>query len=128
MNAQTAPMREYVETLLEENRQLREIAFGPPSDNKLMKAQSIFGLSKSEALVFILLARREFCSKEHLYQGLYSSKIEQPSDQTIRVFVMRARRAAAKFGIEIDNVWGQGYRMPAASQAIAKRILETEEA
>lgn len=59
-------------------------------------------------------------SKEALLAALYQLRNEEPEIKIIDVFVCRLRKKLKPLGVNIDTVWGRGYRLlPAASRSEA---------
>lgn len=72
------------------------------------------GLTPHEGKLLGALMKRELQSKESLLLALYGHKPDgdMPEIKIIDVFVCKARKKLARFGIRIDTVWGEGYRLP----------------
>lgn len=49
---------------------------------------------------------------------------EEPDAKIVDVFICKARKKIAPFGIQIETLWGQGYRLPPASKAAAMALFE----
>ena len=71
------------------------------------------GLTPHEGKVLGALMRREVQSKEGLLLALYGHKPDgdMPEIKIIDVFICKVRKKLARFGITIDTLWGQGYRL-----------------
>ncbi len=70
-------------------------------------------LTMSEARVISLLLTRDVATKEAILHALYSDRPEEPPEiKIVDVFICKARKKLAPFGIEIETVWGRGYRIP----------------
>jgi two-component system cell cycle response regulator CtrA len=71
------------------------------------------GLTTHEARLFGALLKRPVWTKEQLLFALYSGRHddEQPEIKIIDVYVCKARKKLARWGIEIETLWGQGYRL-----------------
>jgi two-component system, cell cycle response regulator CtrA len=70
-----------------------------------------FGLTGAEARVFAHLASRDFATKQSLMLALYGDRPEEPEIKIVDVFVCKLRKKIARFGVSIETVWGQGYRL-----------------
>lgn len=77
------------------------------------------GLTIGEArIVGMLAVREEATTKDMFMTALYGLRpdSDQVEPKIIDVFVCKARRKLARYGIEIGTVWGRGYIMPEASR------------
>ncbi|MEJ6845114.1 helix-turn-helix domain-containing protein [Sinorhizobium fredii] len=92
--------------LRERVRQLEE-ALVPPS----IAVPLEFGLTGSEARAFAHLASRDLVTKQSLMMALYGDRPDEPEIKIVDVFVCKLRKKVARFGISIETVWGQGYRL-----------------
>lgn len=71
-----------------------------------------WGLTAHEARVIGVLLTRELATKEAIMAALYSGRaVDAAEPKIVDVFVCKARKKLAPFGIEIETVWGQGYRI-----------------
>lgn len=112
--------RQRIEALEAENDDLRErlaqmearvfgIGWRPPMEFMLT--------SKEGAIVATLLAHPEGCSKPQLLDALYAHlpNADEPEIKIIDVFICKARKKLKPYGLEIETMWGAGYRFAAAS-------------
>jgi two-component system cell cycle response regulator CtrA len=76
-----------------------------------------YGLTATEARVFSHLASREFGTRQSIMLALYSDRIEEPEEKIVDVFVCKLRRKLNRFGVRIETIWGQGWRL--ASREVA---------
>ena len=68
--------------------------------------------------VNLLLAENGVCTKEHLYDVLYSTNHNyKPDPRILRTMLGVIRRQLEPLGIEIKTVFGIGYIMPSESKA-----------
>jgi two-component system cell cycle response regulator CtrA len=70
---------------------------------------------------------REMLTREACYLVLYEMREEenQPSTKLVDVYVCALRAALKPYDIEIKNVWGKGWYMPAESKKkLAELIAE----
>lgn len=100
-------LRVQIDVLKERNRQLEELlapsTLQPPLE---------WRLTASEARVFAHLASRDVCRKEGILAALYADRIDEaPEPKIVDVFVCKLRKKVKPFGVEIETVWGQGYRL-----------------
>lgn len=88
------------------------------------------GLTTHEARLFGALLKRSVWTKEQLLFALYSDRHdgEAPEIKIIDVFVCKARKKLARFGIEIETLWGQGYRLSPEMKAKAVALIEQRSA
>jgi two-component system cell cycle response regulator CtrA len=85
----------------------------------------IFGLTAHEAGVFGVLLKREIVTKEMAMLALYGDRPNHEVEiKIVDVYVCKARKKLKRFGIEIETVWGRGFRLSAASKAIAQGLLD----
>lgn len=71
-------------------------------------------LPESEFYVFLALwrVRPRMLSTEALMDALYGLKPDdEPEEPIMKIFVHKVRRKLAPLGIEIETVWGRGYRL-----------------
>ena len=115
-------LRDENETLRERVRQLEEALAGSGEPQGPLEKL----LTNSQLKLFRALVKREMVSLEAAFALLYLADGKDTRDSnTIRVFVYQLRRKLARFGIEIELVWGRGYKLTAASR---QRIAELEAA
>ena len=68
--------------------------------------------------VNLLLAENGVCTKEHLYDVLYTTKQNyKPDPKILRTMLGVIRKQLEPLGIEIKTVFGIGYIMPSESKA-----------
>lgn len=84
------------------------------------------GLTTHEARLFGALMKRPVWTKEQLLFALYSGRHddEQPEIKIIDVYVCKARKKLARFGIQIETLWGQGYRLSPEMKAKAMALID----
>ncbi|RUM06789.1 winged helix-turn-helix domain-containing protein [Rhizobium chutanense] len=98
--------RDRIAFLEERVRQLEE-ALMPAS----VMAPIEYQLTANEARVFSHLASRDFGTKQSIMMALYSDRAEEPEIKIVDVFVCKMRRKLKPFGVRIETIWGQGYRL-----------------
>jgi two-component system cell cycle response regulator CtrA len=71
------------------------------------------GLTPHEGKVLGALMRREVQSKEGLLLALYGNRPDgdMPEIKIIDVFICTLRKKLTRFGVTVDTLWGQGYRL-----------------
>jgi DNA-binding response OmpR family regulator len=121
---------QYVEAIEAENDQLREkIRMLEEAMGLRIEAPLVFQLTRHEAMMFGILFKRELVTKQLAMDALYGDRIDiEPEIKIIDVFVCKLRKKLKRFDIEVETVWGQGYRMPAQSKALAAALLEQSRA
>jgi len=86
-----------------------------------------FGLTGSEARVLGVLMRREMATKEMVMLGLYSRRPDEDAEiGIVAVFICHIRKKIEKFGVKIETVWGQGYRLSPATKALVRSLMQRE--
>lgn len=117
---------EFVIALEAENELLREKVIALEEILGLrIETPLVLGLTSHEAKMFGILLKRELVTKEAAMAALYGDRPNGEVEiKIVDVFVCKARKKLKPFGIEIETVWGRGYRMPQTSKAIAAALLE----
>lgn len=82
-----------------------------------------FGLTRQEAVVFGLLLKNPLVTKEFAVSAMYLHKQDEAEAKIVDVLVCKARKKLKVWDVKIETVWGQGYRLPPESRAIAERLL-----
>jgi two-component system cell cycle response regulator CtrA len=115
-----------VEKLEQENDELRErVRVLEEMVGIRIEVPLVFGLTTHEAMLFGLLLKRDLVSKEMAMVGLYGDRPNlDPEIKIVDVYVCKARKKLRGFGVEIETVWGRGYRLSAECKAIALGLLE----
>lgn len=112
------------ERLLEEIVRLQE-AFGITDE----LAPIALRLTGKECALLGILMKRDTCTKQQIMSGLYAiGPDEEPEVKIVDVFVCKMRKKLKPFGIEVDTVWGQGYRLTPAAKAIVSNLYAQERA
>jgi len=70
-------------------------------------------LTRHEFALFETLqnAGHRILSREALLRSIYGLQIEEPEIKIIDVFVCKLRKKLKPLGVEIQAVWGSGYRL-----------------
>ncbi|MBY6243880.1 helix-turn-helix domain-containing protein [Methylosinus sp. Sm6] len=105
-------VRERIETLEEENRQLRDM-LKPPTTYP-----AEWRLTPQEADILSILAARapNAISKTALYEAFTWDNDDPPDPKIIDVLVCKLRAKLKDLHIEIETIWGFGLRMGIASR------------
>lgn len=84
------------------------------------------GFTKSEQVILRMLATRHSASKESLFRMLYNEVAadDLPDITIIDVFVHKVKRKLKPFGINIETLWGQGYKMPQEDKNKLKQLAD----
>lgn len=71
-------------------------------------------LTGQEQRVLGVLINRDLASKEAIMAALYGSRPDGDvaGAKIVDVFICKARKKLRPYGIEIQTVWAQGYRLP----------------
>jgi two-component system, cell cycle response regulator CtrA len=78
----------------------------------------MFGLTKTESVMFGVPLNTACPCKETLMTALFSDRIDDPLEiKIIDVWICKMRQKLKPFGIEINTACGVGYQMPEASKA-----------
>jgi len=87
-------------------------------------------LTINEARIFGVLMARELGTKQALMAALYGDRTadEEPMAKIVDVFVCKARAKLRPFGVSIETVWGQGYRLDQDTKARVRERLALEAA
>lgn len=105
VEAENAVLRERVEQL----ERLLADHYAPPVE---------WRLTQHEARVFGVLRARELATKDAILAGLYGHLAgDAPEAKIVDVFICKLRKKLQPFGIVIETIWGQGYRLAAESRA-----------
>jgi DNA-binding response OmpR family regulator len=73
--------------------------------------------------VNLLLAEDGLCTKEHLYDVLYTNRKYKPDPDILRKMVGEIRKQLEPLGIEIKTVFGIGYIMSPESKANISELI-----
>lgn len=112
--------RETIDTLTEENRQLREQLFG----NQFSYFPGL-GLSGLETKLLACLMARQMVTHELALNALYGDRpdADYPDPNAIKVFVSKLRYKLAKKGMKIETVWARGYRLDSETKIALLGLL-----
>lgn len=87
-----------------------------------------FGLTDAEGRLFGHMVKAEAVTKDGAMAVLYGHRPnEVPEIKIVDVFICKMRKKLLKFNVEIETIWGQGYRLPAASKKIVESYLNPQE-
>ncbi|NTI27643.1 helix-turn-helix domain-containing protein [Rhizobium rhizogenes] len=79
-----------------------------------------YQLTSSESRVYAHLASRDLATKQSIMMALYSDRPDdEPEIKIVDVFVCKLRKKLTRFGVLIETVWGQGYRLAKQTERAA---------
>jgi two-component system cell cycle response regulator CtrA len=92
-----------------------------------MPAPLAFSLTPSEAKVFGVLMQRDLATKKLILGTLYGDRPDGGAEDKIAdVFVCKIRAKLKRFGVEIETVWGTGWRMSPATKELVREMMQSE--
>lgn len=117
--------QKYVARIVEENEELREqVRQLQELLGLTIEVPLMLGLTGKEAALLGFLMKRDLVTKEAAMIVLYGDRLDElPEEKIIDVFVCKMRPKLAPVGIEIDTVWGRGYRMRPEMRAKLEALL-----
>lgn len=104
-----------INELQEENRALLEMLAGADMD------PPVSGLTRIEARILSGLLTHERLTREAIY--IISGSRADDGGKIVDVFICRLRKKIAPLGLEIKNIWGEGYFIPREQREAAKEKL-----
>ena len=113
-----------LEILEEENRQLRERIAKLEGRDEIEHARRVFGLTHSEAAMFVLLLRFGSAPYETMADAVYHGQ-DEPSDidWALRTHMKRMRKKTRPLGIDFETVYSMGYRMSDEARKTARLFM-----
>lgn len=105
---QISRLREQIDELREENRQLRHnigLIDRLPDRRKL----KLIGMSESCFRIFALLERRSLVTKDVIFTALWDDSEPDSAESAVGVYLNRLRKVLARFEIKITNVRSVGW-------------------
>lgn len=110
-----AGLRERIAELEEENAALK----AGKIETDIVAFAGVFGLATLEARLLGAVMSRTETSKEQVFAALYGENSDHwPTESTVKVHLCRLRQKLARFGAEIETIWGRGLRVSPESRAI----------
>lgn len=115
-----------IRALLDENEELRDrVEQLEAAMVAEVSGPVLDGLTRSESVVLGLLLRRDIVSRDQMHAVLYAGR-DDVGQKIFDVFVCKLRRKLAPLGIEVETVWGIGWRIAKGREiAAAKRRGES---
>ena len=114
LEAQIAELDNQVEALTAENERLLDENERLRADQGLsLNAPLQFSLTGKEACLFgrLIALKGAVGTKQALMDAMYNGSIDEPEIKIVDVFVCKLRKKLKPFGVDIQTVWGQGYRI-----------------
>ena len=98
--------------------------------DRTANVQAAFGISEALAQILIMLSDGKPKNKEALHAALYYQRpdIDAPEVKIIDTLICKLRKYVSKHGVEIDTVWGNGYRLTAGEDVVMSAIESAEPA
>jgi DNA-binding response OmpR family regulator len=115
LQRQNRELREQLEERDETIRQLREAASSGIAIPEWMPH-----LTATERLMLAIFADGKVHSRENVMDRLYGDRTEAPISKIVDVYIIRLRRKLAPLGIQIETLWGQGWRLTPESIALMR--------
>lgn len=86
-------------------------------------------LTRDQHRIFGVLMAREMATKDAIMAALYRDTGRDEAEiKIVDVQVCKLRPKLKPFGIEIETVWGQGYRISPAGKARVRQLMDAERA
>jgi hypothetical protein len=123
-------LRDRIELLQEENRQLRDRIARLTGRDDAAKSRLAFGLTDGEALIFCTILHCGLASYSTLIDVLWHDRDEDLPEEVecaVRSHVKRLRRRLRPYGVNIGTVYSIGVSMDEAMRARSRRIMEASE-
>lgn len=117
-----------LEAVEAENEMLREkIAYLEEMMGWRTPAPISFGFTGMEAKVFGVLMKRDLATKETILAALYAGRPNEVAEiKIVDVLVCKMRKKLKPFEVEIETVWGQGYRLAPSGKDAVKQVMASE--
>ncbi len=122
-----ATLRDRVDFLDEENRQLKAVIFGTDPNQPIVRVRfPTIHLSESEEKILYCLSLFNFTPYETIWHFLYGNRSEenQPENKIIDIFLCKIRKKIIPTGIKIEVVRGRGLCVNETDRAIIKAHSE----
>lgn len=119
--------RDFVESLIEENRQLKEKIAELSGSCMVERAREVFKLGEKPAKLLALLAKRGTITRRQAIEACYEdAEIDRMEDsyQSIQQRLRDVRRALEPRGIIIERVYGTGWRVNPNTLSVLRAALE----
>lgn len=118
-----ARLREQLDELREENRQLRHdigLIDRLPDHRKLR----LIGMSESCFRIFSLLERRSIVTRDAIFAALWDDDEPDSAESAVGVYLNRLRKVLTRFDIKITNVRSVGWCLEEDSRKRAADLMK----
>lgn len=113
LERQNAALRGDIEERDEIIRQLRAELVGPQ-----LLPEWLPHLTPKEAEFLRVLAGRDAVTRDGLYLSVYGQSDDGPDVKIVDVIICKLRRKLVDHGINIETIWGRGYRLDRDSRQL----------
>lgn len=127
MMEDVAALRETVAIQAEEIALLRRELSLQPSLERVTLAVRVFGITLSQAQILVALCSGRLMSRDALYDAYTGHRCDDRDIKIVDVFVSKMRPALKAKDVEIETIWGLGYRLSAASKVRLHALLRIDE-
>jgi DNA-binding response OmpR family regulator len=98
-------MAEELDMLREQNRQLLSLL----TDTSNTGAYRKLGVSGKKAELLAVLMKHETVSRDLAMEALYGHRVDQPSQEVLRVMLCHLRKILLRNAADIQNIWNVGW-------------------
>jgi two-component system cell cycle response regulator CtrA len=94
-----------------------------------LNAPLCLNLTGNEAGILGCLLMRPFALKTTLMAAIYSDRVtddETPEIKIIDVFVCKLRKKLADYGVTVETIWGEGYKLTPEGKEILVGLMKAE--
>ena len=124
-DAVTRGLRERINLLEEENRQLKErLGLGAEAKIAAEKARAMFHVSPQAARLLVAIISVPMLSHEDIPEICSPHNWENIDARISKVIICRLRRSLAPFGLGIETIWGVGYRIDDPDRTAIRQMLD----
>jgi DNA-binding winged helix-turn-helix (wHTH) protein len=97
-----------------------------PEETRLFACMNLFKIPRTQAVLLLALLSRPYAPREYLHDALQHNRKskEETSVKMIDVVLCNLRRKLRALNIEIETIWGVGYRLPETSRDAVNNALE----
>ncbi len=124
MNLPSGPFIERIAELEEEVRELRAL-FSPPG---LAESFRALGFSNMQSAILAALMVREVLSRQQLMAVMYPD-VDTRYERDMKIVdghMVHLRKRLKTFGLNVENTWGLGYKLTAASRSKLKSLMDRQ--
>ena len=97
-----------------------------PEEVRLFSCMNLFKIPRTQAVLLLALLSRPYAPREFLHSALQRNRKseEETSVKMIDVVLCNLRRKLRGLSIEIETIWGVGYRLTEVSRDAINNALE----